>query len=159
MQKRLSELQHFSSTRIRCITAICPAGAPKLSAATLSHIQNASWIETPWLSALFCTCASMSGSNFTQGSVACRCWHRGTSDKNVIRQQPRPKLFRSSENMRESSKEVSSRAVASGTRSRGAVSAARTICAGFSRGPIERSHSASIVSNVHSSSRWPQNTP
>lgn len=122
-------------------------------------ILNASWIETPWLLALLCTCASMSGSNFTQGQLHVVAGIAALAIKNVIRQQPRLKLFRSSKNMRESPKEVSSRAAASGIRSRGAVSAARTICASFSRGSIDRSHSASIVSNVHSSPRWLQNTP
>jgi hypothetical protein len=34
---------------IRCMTAICPAGPPKLSAATRSQTRNASASETPCL--------------------------------------------------------------------------------------------------------------
>src|SRR5262249_47864343 len=34
---------------MRCITAICPAGPPKLSPATRNHVQNASRRATPWL--------------------------------------------------------------------------------------------------------------
>ena len=33
-RNRASPIQRFSSTRMRCITAICPAGPPKESAAT-----------------------------------------------------------------------------------------------------------------------------
>src|SRR5208337_4817841 len=45
---RLSDTHLLSSTRMRCITAICPAGPPKLSAATRSQTRKASPIETPW---------------------------------------------------------------------------------------------------------------
>ena len=45
--RRLSDTHLFSSIRIRCITAICPAGPPKLSAATRSQTRKASPIETP----------------------------------------------------------------------------------------------------------------
>src|SRR5437763_7180276 len=41
-RKRPSPIQRFSSTRMRCITAIWPAGPPKLSAATRAQVQNAS---------------------------------------------------------------------------------------------------------------------
>src|SRR5262245_39755951 len=34
---------------MRCITAIWPAGPPKLSAATRNHVQKASRNVTPWL--------------------------------------------------------------------------------------------------------------
>src|SRR5438309_1075253 len=44
---RLSDTHFFSSTRMRCITAICPAGPPKLKAATRSQTRKASLIETP----------------------------------------------------------------------------------------------------------------
>ena len=37
-----SPIQRFSSTRIRCITAIWPAGPPKLSSATRTHVRSAS---------------------------------------------------------------------------------------------------------------------
>src|SRR6476659_10398678 len=46
-KKRLSEIQRFSSTRMRCITAIWPAGPPKLSIATRSQTRNASRSDTP----------------------------------------------------------------------------------------------------------------
>src|SRR5947207_10038049 len=46
-KNRLSEIHRFSSTRMRCITAIWPAGPPKLSAATRAHVQNASRKVTP----------------------------------------------------------------------------------------------------------------
>ena len=36
VQEPLSPIQRFSSTRMRCMTAICPAGPPKLSSATRS---------------------------------------------------------------------------------------------------------------------------
>src|ERR1700677_2962443 len=45
--KRLSDTHLLSSTRIRCITAICPAGPPKLSVATRNQTRNASPVETP----------------------------------------------------------------------------------------------------------------
>jgi len=48
---RFSPTHFFSSTMMRCITAICPAGPPKLSAATRSQTRNASGNETPWLGA------------------------------------------------------------------------------------------------------------
>src|SRR5215510_2902284 len=34
---------------MRCITAICPAGPPKLNPATRNHVQKASRNVTPWL--------------------------------------------------------------------------------------------------------------
>ena len=42
MQKPLLGDPFFSSTRMRCITAICPAGPPKLSAATRPQVGVAS---------------------------------------------------------------------------------------------------------------------
>src|SRR3954471_5442071 len=47
-RNRASPIHRFSSTRMRCITAICPAGPPKLSRAIRSHTANASAKETPW---------------------------------------------------------------------------------------------------------------
>ena len=47
---RRSPTQRFSSTRMRCITAICPAGPPKLRAATRAHTLAASAKLTPWAS-------------------------------------------------------------------------------------------------------------
>ena len=41
------EIQRFSSTRMRCMTAIWPAGPPKLSIATRSQTRNASRSEIP----------------------------------------------------------------------------------------------------------------
>src|SRR5918996_3226341 len=41
-RNRFSPIQRFSSTRIRCITAIWPAGPPKLSAAILAQTRTAS---------------------------------------------------------------------------------------------------------------------
>src|SRR4029079_17204169 len=40
-RKRCSLPQRFSSTRMRCITAICPAGPPNDSAATRAHTRRA----------------------------------------------------------------------------------------------------------------------
>src|SRR5262245_54259894 len=33
---------------MRCMTAICPVGPPKLMSATRSQTRNASWMDTPW---------------------------------------------------------------------------------------------------------------
>src|SRR5688572_8005994 len=41
-RNRPSDIQRFSSTRMRCITAICPAGPPKLSSATRAQTRAAS---------------------------------------------------------------------------------------------------------------------
>src|SRR5882757_7248144 len=41
-RNRSSEIQRFSSTRMRCMTAIWPAGPPKLRLATFSQTRNAS---------------------------------------------------------------------------------------------------------------------
>jgi hypothetical protein len=38
-RNRCSEIQHFSSTRMRCITAICPAGPPKQILRSLSEMS------------------------------------------------------------------------------------------------------------------------
>src|SRR5918996_4112818 len=47
-RNRASPIQRFSSTRIRCMTAICPAGPPKLSAAILAQTRTASPKAIPW---------------------------------------------------------------------------------------------------------------
>src|SRR5438128_188925 len=44
-----SPIHFFCSTRMRCMTAICPAGPPKLSAATLAHTFTASRNVMPWV--------------------------------------------------------------------------------------------------------------
>jgi hypothetical protein len=41
-RKRASPIHFFSSTRIRCITAIWPAGPPKLSKAIRAQVRVAS---------------------------------------------------------------------------------------------------------------------
>src|SRR5581483_8499281 len=41
-RKRASSIHFFSSTRTRCIIAICPAGPPKLTQPILSHVRKAS---------------------------------------------------------------------------------------------------------------------
>src|SRR5207248_11549645 len=46
-RNRLSEIQRFSSTRMRCITAIWAAGPPKLRSATRVHTRSASLNDTP----------------------------------------------------------------------------------------------------------------
>src|SRR5437773_12038502 len=46
-RKRSSPIQRFSSTRIRCITAIWPAGPPKLFSATRIQTRSASEKGTP----------------------------------------------------------------------------------------------------------------
>src|SRR5215831_11391469 len=47
-RNRRSPIQRFSSTRMRCITAICPAGPPKLSAATRAQTRKAAAKLMPW---------------------------------------------------------------------------------------------------------------
>jgi hypothetical protein len=42
MQESLLANPCFSSTRMRCITAICPAGPPKESSATRAQTRHAS---------------------------------------------------------------------------------------------------------------------
>src|SRR5690349_12166415 len=61
---------------MRCITAICPAGPPKLSAATRSQTRKASPSETPWLGEAsatlgleFCRVSLISGSRLLRGPV------------------------------------------------------------------------------------------
>src|SRR5258705_1585486 len=60
---------------MRCITAICPAGPPKLSPATRSHVQKASRRLTPWPGwsaarvAARVTETSMSGSGFVRRPI------------------------------------------------------------------------------------------
>src|SRR5262249_43842179 len=41
-RKRASSIHFFSSTRMRCMSAICPAGPPKLMQPILSHNKKAS---------------------------------------------------------------------------------------------------------------------
>src|SRR6185437_9682174 len=41
-RKRASSTHFFSSTRVRCMSAICPAGPPKLMQPILSHRRKAS---------------------------------------------------------------------------------------------------------------------
>src|SRR5262249_13921689 len=54
---------------MRCITAIWPAGPPKLSAATRSHVQKASLSVTPWLGTADASGATrMGGASSTPGS-------------------------------------------------------------------------------------------
>src|SRR5262245_27261497 len=58
---------------MRCITAIWPAGPPKLKAATRNHVQKASCNVTPWLG----TSAVPGGARVTDTSMSGSglvCW-------------------------------------------------------------------------------------
>src|SRR5216683_4039361 len=67
-RNRASETHRFSSTMMRCMTAIWPAGPPKLRAATFSHTRNASRIEGnsrgAGAAAVAATASDNSGSRF-----------------------------------------------------------------------------------------------
>ena len=129
---------------IRCITAICPAGPPKLSAATLAHTRTASAKVgyVPGASSVAGRAAAML-LNISRhrlggrpimgflGSVS------APSVEGIVEGSPASSCSRSSACMRESPSEAARRPGASGARSGRPVSAPRTILPSARAAPRE----------------------
>ena len=151
---------------MRCMTAICPAGPPKLRSATRTQVGMASLSDGYEIGPALPTNVDLATTSFTSGPrliggpvVRLVGGIAAPAIEGVVKQHPSFELLQIVRYMLERPKDAASRPGAWGDNSGRAVSAPRTIVARRRRGGVPNPNSSTMVSNVQVSPRWLQKTP